>query len=487
MPGEACFFVFSSAVALRFLVLCAGSVTFCRVHFFFALNFSLSFYWFFNLCSFFSSFSISMLAVPLYVLYDSSDVLCSPQRRSDAPLGSFAVLTSIRKTHAHSGLLVTLLFLRTQKPSKAKRDVDFVAGTKQTFMLIIYRYIRLTPVYFMVIVINAVTLKWVLVLCSCCRNFCCCCCCCSSRCMASHSTPCIMWMRQFVEDLLSGFTHYTEMCTWLVPWPPPKESHHTNSWSFPLLLGSCFSSSFISPQCADTCTMEPYSRPACPITSHARNIGGTTYCTSKRCSRRNNCACFGRGIWPMTCSSMYGPSHCLSSPSGKYLCVLFWVSPPSSHFCLCVCVAINHRLTCDIFAAADETCFIILCLRFFGSRCTINFVYEIHSDHVDAMGSAKIPFTAATRSREHFHKFMLINFSSMAYFAWLRLSATISIAKWLLTLLGPPVHPYGLSLPTRAHVPEQQPPESSGYRYNNIPVHVMDCIGANIIKVQLYA
>lgn len=68
---------------------------------------------------------------------------------------------SLLHWQTNSGFLVTLMFLRTKKRSKTSHNVDFVAGTKQTFMLIIYRYVRLTPVYFMVVIINAVTLKWV--------------------------------------------------------------------------------------------------------------------------------------------------------------------------------------------------------------------------------------------------------------------------------------------------------------------------------------
>lgn len=61
-----------------------------------------------------------------------------------------------------SGFLVTLLFLR-KKPSTApatkSTDTTLLSGSKQSISLIIYRYIRLTPVYLMVIIINTVTLK----------------------------------------------------------------------------------------------------------------------------------------------------------------------------------------------------------------------------------------------------------------------------------------------------------------------------------------
>ncbi|XP_055297842.1 uncharacterized protein LOC129566166 isoform X2 [Sitodiplosis mosellana] len=60
-----------------------------------------------------------------------------------------------------SGFLVTLLFLRTKSSTKSSNAGGFISGTKQSFLLVIYRYIRLTPVYFMVIIINAVTLKYV--------------------------------------------------------------------------------------------------------------------------------------------------------------------------------------------------------------------------------------------------------------------------------------------------------------------------------------
>lgn len=59
----------------------------------------------------------------------------------------------------NSGFLVTLLFLRTKSSTKSSNEGGFLSGAKQSFMLILYRYIRLTPVYFMVIVINAVSLK----------------------------------------------------------------------------------------------------------------------------------------------------------------------------------------------------------------------------------------------------------------------------------------------------------------------------------------
>lgn len=64
---------------------------------------------------------------------------------------------------SNSGFLVTLLFLRTKKTTKTAHKTSFATDTKQTFMLIIYRYIRLTPVYFMVIILNTVTLKYVLI------------------------------------------------------------------------------------------------------------------------------------------------------------------------------------------------------------------------------------------------------------------------------------------------------------------------------------
>lgn len=68
----------------------------------------------------------------------------------------------------NSGFLVTLLFLRTKSSTKQSGDGgngggnstgSFISGTKQSVMFVIYRYVRLTPVYFMVIFINAVTLK----------------------------------------------------------------------------------------------------------------------------------------------------------------------------------------------------------------------------------------------------------------------------------------------------------------------------------------
>lgn len=62
---------------------------------------------------------------------------------------------------SNSGLLVTLLFLRGKNSTKSSNDTSFITGAKHSVFLVIYRYIRLTPVYFMVIIINAVTLKWV--------------------------------------------------------------------------------------------------------------------------------------------------------------------------------------------------------------------------------------------------------------------------------------------------------------------------------------
>lgn len=61
----------------------------------------------------------------------------------------------------NSGLLVTLLFLRTKESTKHSSDVSLASGTKQSLLLFIYRYVRLTPVYFVVIIINMVSLKWV--------------------------------------------------------------------------------------------------------------------------------------------------------------------------------------------------------------------------------------------------------------------------------------------------------------------------------------
>lgn len=123
-----------------------------------------SFYWFYKFC-FFLSFSFSMLAMvrALWLVRCTFATISWLSRHPDQPPCSTSKTKKNQQTHTHkcSGFLVTLLFLRTKKPSEAKRNVDFVAGTKQTFMLIIYRYIRLTPVYFMVIIINAVTLKWV--------------------------------------------------------------------------------------------------------------------------------------------------------------------------------------------------------------------------------------------------------------------------------------------------------------------------------------
>lgn len=58
-----------------------------------------------------------------------------------------------------SGLLVTLLFLRTKESSKASNDVTLASGTKQSVLLFIYRYIRLTPVYFVVLIADILLLK----------------------------------------------------------------------------------------------------------------------------------------------------------------------------------------------------------------------------------------------------------------------------------------------------------------------------------------
>lgn len=58
-----------------------------------------------------------------------------------------------------SGLLVTMLFWRTN--SKNPKIPDLRSGAKQTALLFIYRYMRLTPAFLMVIVMDTIWLKWV--------------------------------------------------------------------------------------------------------------------------------------------------------------------------------------------------------------------------------------------------------------------------------------------------------------------------------------
>lgn len=131
-------------------------------------------------------------------------------------------------------------------------------------------------------------------------------------------------------------------------WRPLKESRRMNSdlfivscHRFGICLVNAFYPFLYPSHCADTCIMVPYLRPAYPIILHAHNIGGTTFCTSRHCFHHSNCACFGRGIWPMTCSSMCGPSYCLSSQNGKYLCAFLpVVCPHCVYVCLCVCVSL---------------------------------------------------------------------------------------------------------------------------------------------------
>lgn len=63
-----------------------------------------------------------------------------------------------RKCISSSGLLVTLLFLRsTEKPSDKKPSV--ASDAKKTFLLFLYRYIRLTPAYFVALLISEVSFK----------------------------------------------------------------------------------------------------------------------------------------------------------------------------------------------------------------------------------------------------------------------------------------------------------------------------------------
>lgn len=61
-----------------------------------------------------------------------------------------------------SGLLVTLLFIRKGERASRQKSLFFFAG-KGSFkagLLFIYRYLRLTPIYLMVIIANELSLKF---------------------------------------------------------------------------------------------------------------------------------------------------------------------------------------------------------------------------------------------------------------------------------------------------------------------------------------
>lgn len=62
-----------------------------------------------------------------------------------------------------SGLLVTLLYLRSEESYSRKhpKRTSLASDTKKTVLLLLYRYVRLTPVYFVALLCSETALKWV--------------------------------------------------------------------------------------------------------------------------------------------------------------------------------------------------------------------------------------------------------------------------------------------------------------------------------------
>lgn len=65
-----------------------------------------------------------------------------------------------------SGLLVTLLFFRKHKSDQSSEAKDsnqllIKSNFWKSILLIVYRYLRLTPAYLFVIIANEVSLRWV--------------------------------------------------------------------------------------------------------------------------------------------------------------------------------------------------------------------------------------------------------------------------------------------------------------------------------------
>lgn len=58
-----------------------------------------------------------------------------------------------------SGFLVTIMFLRSSASSTSHKASGFLGGAKRSVLLFIYRYLRLTPPFLMVIVIDTFVLK----------------------------------------------------------------------------------------------------------------------------------------------------------------------------------------------------------------------------------------------------------------------------------------------------------------------------------------
>lgn len=64
-----------------------------------------------------------------------------------------------------SGFLVTILYFRTTKKNKSSLEEEntlaaFASSTKRFFLLVFYRFIRLTPAYLFVLGVNEVSMKY---------------------------------------------------------------------------------------------------------------------------------------------------------------------------------------------------------------------------------------------------------------------------------------------------------------------------------------
>lgn len=61
------------------------------------------------------------------------------------------------------GLLVTLLFLRSMNKTNSTAEMKFsrffTKSVSRTTFLVFYRFLRLTPIYFVVVVLNELSLK----------------------------------------------------------------------------------------------------------------------------------------------------------------------------------------------------------------------------------------------------------------------------------------------------------------------------------------
>lgn len=61
-----------------------------------------------------------------------------------------------------SGLLVTLLYLRSEESYQRKnsKSPTLASDSRKTVMLLLYRYVRLTPVYFVALLCSESALKY---------------------------------------------------------------------------------------------------------------------------------------------------------------------------------------------------------------------------------------------------------------------------------------------------------------------------------------